>query len=75
MCVLTHERYKTYQTGFLFCHLGHAPGVGFCGVGDAQGVKKTLFEHGHDRHMAYQIDGHDKQRRMLSKMFTLGSNW
>ena len=28
-CVLTNERYKTYQTGFLFCHLGHALGVGF----------------------------------------------
>ena len=28
VCVLTNERYKTYQTGFLFCRLGHAPGVG-----------------------------------------------
>ena len=26
--VLTNERYKTYQKGFLFCRLGHAPGVG-----------------------------------------------
>ena len=24
VCVLTNERYKTYQTGFLFCRLGHA---------------------------------------------------
>ena len=24
VCVLTNERYKTYQTGFLICHLGHA---------------------------------------------------
>ena len=23
-CVLTNERYKTYQTGFLFCRLEHA---------------------------------------------------
>ena len=30
--VLTNERYKTYQTGFLFCRLGHAPGVGLGGV-------------------------------------------
>ena len=28
VCVLTNERYKTYQTGFLSCRLGHAPGVG-----------------------------------------------
>ena len=27
VCLLTHERYKTYQTGFLFGRLGHAPGV------------------------------------------------
>ena len=28
LCLLTNERYKTYQTGFLFCRLGHALGVG-----------------------------------------------
>ena len=28
VCVLASKRYKTYQTGFLFCRLGHAPGVG-----------------------------------------------
>ena len=39
VCVLTNERYKTYQMGFLFCRLGHAPGVGVWGTGDAQGVK------------------------------------
>ena len=33
VCVLTNERYKTYQTGFLFCRLGHAPGVGLGGTG------------------------------------------
>ena len=32
-CVLTNERYKTYQTGFSFCRLGHAPGVGLSGGG------------------------------------------
>ena len=30
--VLTNERYKTYQTGFSFCHLGHALGVGLDGT-------------------------------------------
>ena len=42
VCVLTNERYKTYQTGFLFCRLGHAPGVGLWGTGGAQGVKKKF---------------------------------
>ena len=35
LCVLTNERYKTYflyQTGFSFCHLGHALGVGLGGT-------------------------------------------
>ena len=31
VCILTNERYKTYQTGFSFSHLGHAPGVGLWG--------------------------------------------
>ena len=29
VCVLTNERYKTFQTGFSFYCLDHAPGVGF----------------------------------------------
>ena len=32
MCLLTHERYKTYQMGFSFGRLGHAPGVGLGGT-------------------------------------------
>ena len=60
MCC-TNERYKTYQTGFSFCHLGHAPGVGFLGVGVPRGVKRFFFKHGH---VAYQIDGDDKQNKM-----------
>ena len=44
VCVLTNERYKTYQTGFLFCHLGHAPGVGLWSTVGAQGVKSFFFE-------------------------------
>ena len=35
VCILTNERYKTYQTGISFCHLGHAPGVGLRGAGGA----------------------------------------
>ena len=43
VCVLTNERYKTYQTGFLFCPLNHAPGVGLWGAGGAQEIKKIFF--------------------------------
>ena len=32
VCVLTNKRYKTYQTGSLFCRLGHALGVRFGGA-------------------------------------------
>ena len=45
VCVLTNERYKTYQTGFSFWPLGHAPGVGLWGAGGAQGVKKFFFSN------------------------------
>ena len=41
--VLTNERYKTYQTGFKFCCLGHAPVVRLWGAGDAEGVKNYFF--------------------------------
>ena len=70
VCVLTIERYKTYQTGFSFCRLGHAPGLGLWGTGGAQGV--IFFKHGH---VAYQIDKDDKQNGMQVNIFILGSNW
>ena len=40
--VLTNKRYKTYQTGFLFCRLGHASGVGLWGTGGGGGLKKFV---------------------------------
>ena len=61
VCVLINERYKTYQTGFLFCHLGHAQGVGLWGTGGTQGVNHFFFKHGH---VAYQINGDDEQNKM-----------
>ena len=64
MCILTNERYKAYQMGFLFCHMGHAPGMGLRGTGDVQGAKKIFFKHGHE---AYQIDGDHEQNRMQVK--------
>ena len=48
VCVLTNERYKTYQTGFSFCRLGHASGLGLWGTTGAQ--EGIFFKHGH---MAY----------------------
>ena len=43
--LLPNERYKTYQTGFSFGCLGHAPGVGLGGNvgGGVVGVKKNVF--------------------------------
>ena len=58
--VLTNERYNTYQTGFLFCCWGHAPGVGLCGAGMPRGSKNV---EQHD-YVAYQTDGDDEQNRM-----------
>ena len=74
VCVLTNERYKTYQTGFFFCHLGHALGVGLNGAGGAP-VVIFFFFFFKQGHVAYQIDGDDKQNRMQVKGFILGSNW
>ena len=67
VCVLKIERYKTYQTGFLFCRLGHAPEVGLWGTGGAEGVIFFL-KHGH---VAYKIEGDDEQNRIsaLDKLF------
>ena len=42
VCLLTIERYKTYQTGFTFCRLGHAPGVGLGGTVGGWGVQKRF---------------------------------
>ena len=52
VCVLTNKRYKTYQTGFSFCHLGHAQGWD---LGVRPGGQKFNFSK-HD-HVAYQIEG------------------
>ena len=43
MCLLTNERYKTYQTGFSFPCLGHAPGVGLGGTVGVRVVQKKIF--------------------------------
>ena len=68
VCVLTNERYKTYQTGFAFCFLGLAPGVVLGALGVPRGSKK-LFKH---CHVVYQIDGDDEQNRMQVKFSSKG---
>ena len=74
VCVLTNKRYKTYQTGFSFCRLGHAPGVGLRGVGGAKGVKNYIFQTRSCAagHVAYQIEGDDEQNRMQVKFSSEG---
>ena len=59
VCVLTNERYKTYQRGFSFCRLGYAQRVDIGGAGGAQDV--IFFKHGH---VAYKIDEDDEQNRL-----------
>ena len=61
VCVLTNERYKTYQTGFLFCAWVMPQGWDLGALGCPGGQKNFFFKHGH---VAYQIDGDDEQNRM-----------
>ena len=43
MCLLTNERYISYQMGFSFGRLGHAPGLGLGGTGRGGGGVKEFF--------------------------------
>ena len=43
VCLLTNERFKTFQTGFSFGRLGHAPGVGLGGTIGGLGSKIVFF--------------------------------
>ena len=69
VCVLINESYKTYQTGFSFCSLGHAAGVGHWGAWVLRRSIHFFFKHGH---MAYQIDGYDEQNGMQVKLSSKG---
>ena len=73
VCVLTNERYKTYQMGFSFWPLGHAPGVGFWGAGGAKGSKKIFFFQTWSCGISNQWGRRAEQN--ASKIFILGSNW
>ena len=70
----TNKRYKTYQTGFSFCHLGHTPWVGLWGAGNAQGGSKNCFffqtwSCGISNWQGWRAE------QNASKIFILGSNW
>ena len=69
LCVLSNERFKTYQTGLTFCRLSYAPGVVLLGAGCQGGQKLFYFKHGH---VAYQIDGDVEQNRMQVKFPSYG---
>ena len=72
VCVLTNERYKTYQTRFSLCSLGHAPGMGLRGAWGAQVVKKSNFQTwscGISNRRGWRAE------QNASKIFILGSNW
>ena len=58
VCVLTNERYKTYQTGFYSVAWVMPQGRDF---GVPRGSNNLFFKHGH---VAYQVDGDDKQNKM-----------
>ena len=60
VCVLTNERYKTYQTGFYSVVWVMPQGWDFGALGVPRG-QTYFFKHGH---VAYQIDGDDKQNKM-----------
>ena len=71
VCVLTNERYKTYQTGFSLCSLGHALGVGLWGTGGSQVVKKKIqtWSYGISNRQGWQAE------QNASKIFIRGPSW
>ena len=73
VCVLTKEKYKTYQTGFSFWPLGHGPRGGTLGRwGVPSGSKKNNFQTwscGLSNRWGWRAE------QNASKVFILGSNW
>ena len=65
--LLTNLRYKTYQTGFSFDRLGHAPGLGLGGAGGGGGNFFSVMRYIKFKGMVI--------RTGTSKKITKGSNW
>ena len=64
MCLLTNERYITYQMGFSFGHLGHAPGVGHWGTGGEGGVN-FFFPNSTKFGVSYSHEWHVQQAQFF----------
>ena len=62
MCLLTHERYKIYQTGFSFGCLGHAPGVGLGGTEGVEGRQNFFPKFNQIWCVSYLHEWHMHQR-------------
>ena len=62
VCVLTNEKYKTYHSDFHSIARVMPQGRVLRALGCPGGQKKSKYGH-----EAYQIDGDDKQNRMLVK--------
>ena len=65
MCLLIHERYKTYETGFSFGRLAHAPGVGLRGTVGGLGVKFFFSKFNQIWCVSYLHEWHMHRRHFL----------
>ena len=65
VCLLTIERYKTYQTGFSFRLLGHAPGVGLGGTMGGGGSKKVFLRFNQIWCVSYLQEWHMRPHNFL----------
>ena len=64
VCVLTNEKSKNIRRDFHSVTWAMPQGWDFGELGVVQWVKFFFFKHGH---VAYKIDGNDKQNRMQIK--------
>ena len=71
-CVLTNERYRTYQAGFLFCHLGHAPGWAFGVLGCPEGGGGVKIDYGLNMVLSNRRGLQAEQNASKVKLVTLG---
>ena len=65
MCLLRNERYKTYQMGFSFSCLGHAPGVGLGGDVRVGRSKKFFPKVNQIWHVSYLHEWHMQRHNFI----------
>ena len=66
MCLLTNERYYTYETGFTFSRLGHAPGVGLEGVQGGWRGSVFVFQNSTKFGVSYSNELHMQQHNFFA---------